>query len=625
MQPLTNQPIFQGDGLALKVFQGRCGSLVPTSRVVNVPFEFVDEPYDEYALQETKYPGVYWFLRQGQRYNNYCFCAFCKTRLNGSGSNMKVHSVGHSDFRTYSQDQKNAAALLFMLRHSIGFSVFRDPLVRIFLPQLSPSVVEQLFIRAKNGVRDLIRREIASKEVTVMIDGWCDASMRRYLGVAVAYHSKSENRMIHRFLDLGSGIVGQHTAAHCADFLRKCLESFGMSIAHVKCICSDSAATNPAIAEKLSVNWMPCCVHLWNLVVQNFVRNSPKELTEVLTRINQLRNKTLWIEFVARAQHGQRNIAGYCPTRWCSVCMCLNSFLSFKDLIMEFQETNMKTDPLFTEKDFEVIGHVNQLFERFAEANDLLSKADQMEGLATVFEVISTVYQIICEDCKKEWEFTVAVRRAKSEVEARFFNERSKFCCRLMLAGILDVRHRIPRWLEDRSCRLLSLLAEEIELQQSTSGRSGDHANDRRYTDDRPLTEIIYDSPVSWDETDLADEIAHFYKTRTRHHGSGFLAYWSEGTEYRQIQSYAIALRSFPTTTIWLERAFSIARRNLTWTRLHLTGDRASDICFLAINSKQVEVALGLGAMTDVISDEIITDLTDTLDGGDDYTLDEEE
>ena len=621
MQPFTNQPAFQGDGIALKVFQGRCGSLVSTSRVVNVPIEYVDPPYEEYALQETKYPGIYWFLKQGQRCNNRCFCAFCKTRLNGSGSNMKMHSANHGDPRVYSQDQKNAAAFLFMIRHSIGFSSFRDPLVRIFLPQLSTSLMEQLFIRAKTGVRDLIRRELEGKEVSVMIDGWCDASLRRYFGVAVAYHSTSENKMVHRFLDLGSGIVGQHTAKKCAEFLIKCLESFGVSMPRVKCICSDSAATNPAIAEKLSANWMPCCVHLWNLVVQNFVKNSPEQLRQVLTRINQLRKKTLWIDFVAGTKHTHRNIVGYCPTRWCSVCMCLNSFLSFRDLIMEFQAGHMKTDPLFTPTDFEVIERVSHLLTRFAEANDLLSKADQMEGLATVFEVISAVYQIICEDCKKEWEFTNAVYLAKLEVESRFFNEGSKFCCRLMLSGILDVRHRIPAWLEDRSDRLLSLLAQEIEL-HATSGRSVDQANAQRYTDERPLSEIIYDSPVSWDDNNLIEEIEHFYRTRMRHHGSSFLAYWLEGTEYRQIQRYAIALRSFPTTTIWLERAFSIARRNLTWTRLHLSSEKASDICFLAINSKQVEVALGLGAMSDVISDEITMDAQ--VDD-DDFTLDEEE
>ena len=55
-----------------------------------------------------------------------------------------------------------------------------------------------------------------------------------------------------------------------------------------------------------------------------------------------------------------------------------------------------------------------------------------------------------------------------------------------MLSGILDVRHRIPAWLENRSDRLLSLLAQEIEL-HATSGRSVDQANAQRYTDERPL------------------------------------------------------------------------------------------------------------------------------------------
>ena len=45
---------------------------------------------------------------------------------------MKMHSVNHGDSRVYSQDQKNAAAFLFVVRHSIGFSAFLEPLVEIF-------------------------------------------------------------------------------------------------------------------------------------------------------------------------------------------------------------------------------------------------------------------------------------------------------------------------------------------------------------------------------------------------------------------------------------------------------------------------------------------------------------
>ena len=56
---------------------------------------------------------------------------------------------------------------------------------------------------------------------------------------------------------------------------------------------------------------------------------------------------------------------------------------------------------------------------------------------------------------------------------------------------------------------------------------------------------------------------------------------------------------------------------------MHLSSEKASDICFLALNFKLVEVALGLGSVTDVISDEISTDIVESVDG-DDFALDEE-
>ena len=624
MNSISTRPPSPVDALALEVFRGKCGSLTPTQKVIQVPLDLLDEPCRGYALQETKYDGIYWLLRNGQRHNNRCFCVFCRVKLNGLGSNLKMHSACHSDTRVYSQDQRNGAAFLFLIRHSVGFSTFRDPLVRIFLPQMSTATIEQLFTRANPGVRDLIRREVEKRDVTVMIDGWCDASLRRYLGVAVAYHCKAQNKIVHRFLDLGSGIAGRHTAQQLSTFLQKLLESFGLKSPQISCICSDSAATNPAVADLMSTNWMPCCVHLLNLVVQNFVNNSPVRLGKLLKKINKLRKKTLWIDFVGRSQSRNRNIAGYCPTRWCSVSTCLDSFLSFQELIMQFQGEYMKRDPMFVEDDFNFVASVIGLLRRFAEASDELSKADHAEGLATVFQLINAIYLVLCHAAEREWEFAPAVQQAQAEVEARFFNPESKFGCRLMFAGFLDVCHSLPKWLADRQTWLLQSLAEEIDMYTGeVLHDSQAEVHNERYSDDRPLTEIICDSPVSWDNSSLFDEIAHFNTSRQRYHGTSFMSFWSECTEYPQMQKYALVLRSFPTTTVWLERAFSIARRNLSWTRLHLSSEKASDICFLALNFKLVEVALGLGSVTDVISDEISTDIVESVDG-DDFALDEE-
>lgn len=624
MNSLSTAPASPVDGLALEVFQGKCGSLIRTQKVLNVPLDFLDQPYRGYALQETKYDGIYWLLKNGERHNNRCFCAFCRVKLNGLGSNLKMHSVCHCDTRVYSQDQRNGAAFLFLIRHAVGLSTFRDPLVRIFLPQMSPATIEQLFTRAKAGVRDLIRREVDKRDLSLMIDGWCDSSLRRYLGVAVTYHCPSQNKIIHRFLDLGSGITGRHTAQQLSSFLRKLLDSYGVKTPRIRCICSDSAATNPAIAELMSTNWMPCCVHLLNLVVQNFIKNSPERFRNLLSKINVLRKKTLWIDFLGRSQSRNRNISGYCPTRWCSVTTCFDSFLSFRDFILQFQQEEIKEEPLFVEDDFQFVTSVIGLLRRFAEASEELSKADQADGLATVFGLINAIYLVLCHVSDREWEFAHAVKQAKLEIEARFFNPESKFCCRLMFAGFLDVCHSIPGWLDEKRSWLLSSLAEEVELYTGdVLHNSQAQTHEERYSDDRPLTDMICDSPVSWDNSSLFDEIAHFQMSRQRHHGTSFTAYWSECTEYQEMKKYALALRSFPTTTVWVERAFSIARRNLTWTRMHLSSDKASDICFLALNFRQTEAVLGLASTTDVISDELSTDIVELSDGYD-FTLDEE-
>ena len=59
-------------------------------------------------------------------------------------------------------------------------------------------------------------------------------------------------------------------------------------------------------------------------------------LEDVLGRINRLRKKSRWVEFLA--QHSMvRNIAGYTQTRWCSACECLESFYEVRTIVLEYQ------------------------------------------------------------------------------------------------------------------------------------------------------------------------------------------------------------------------------------------------------------------------------------------------
>lgn len=616
----------QADGFALEVFSGRSPRLTPTRNVAFVPRDVLEQPYEGYSLLETTHTGVYWILKNGQRLNNRCYCQVCRTSFNGSGSNIKAHIAKHQGSKQYSDDQKMCAAFLFLIKHSIGFTTFRDPLVKIFLPQMSSSVIEQLLVRGCTGVHAMIQKELENRDVTVMIDGWCDASLRRFLGVALAYYNETRNTIVHRLLDLGHGIAGRHTAAQLTTFLRNCLADFGVQPQQVVCLCSDSASVNPAVAENLSTNWMPCCVHLWNLVVQNFVANSPEQFRDVLGKINNLRKKTLWIEYVGRMGHKKRNITGFCPTRWCSVCACIDSFLDFRETIMAFQAEQMKTNPLFSEADFEATSSVNNLLQRFSEANDLLLQADQNDGLASVYEAINAVYLVICHLCDREWDFSHAVAMAKLEVEVRFFNIDSKFCCRVMFAGLLNVRHTLPSWLEEKCDVLAPLLCYEVELTAGDYSLEQErHENDERYSDERPLLEIIEDSPASYQNTEILDEISNFFHFRKKYHGTTFSLFWSNCDRFANLAKYAAFLRRMPTTTVWLERAFSIARRNLSWTRLRLSPEKATKICFLALNFNQAMSALGLSAedMSDEIPAEMLEQVAD--DESDDFALDEEQ
>lgn len=52
-------------------------------------------------------------------------------------------------------------------------------------------------------------------------------------------------------------------------------------------------------------------------------------------------------------------------------------------------------------------------------------------------------------------------------------------------------------------------------------------------------------------------------------------------------------LRSIPTNTVRLEATFSVARRILSWNRMRLSPEHASQRCILAANMAVTERVLG--------------------------------
>ena len=91
-----------------------------------------------------------------------------------------------------------------------------------------------MLLMTADSVRSEIRELLKEKSVTVMIDGWSDLSLRRYLGIGVAFFDASSRQQKFRFLDLNFGITG-HSAVNQISALRQCLESFHISGEHVQC------------------------------------------------------------------------------------------------------------------------------------------------------------------------------------------------------------------------------------------------------------------------------------------------------------------------------------------------------------------------------------------------------
>ena len=622
--PIT--PANTPDSVMLPVFKGKCGQLSPSERAVLVPLELLPEQiHCEWALQESEHEKVYWLLCDGHRYNGQCFCGSCNVLFNGIGGNFRAHIRKHEGrANSWSTEQKEKAFFLLLVRHNLAFATIRDPMVRILCPGMTYLRLLSLLDETAASVKSTIAAEIQGRDLCIMVDGWSDMSLRRYLGIAVSFYNPVSHEQNYRFLSLDYGKEG-HGAASQEKAVRKCLTSFHVEPMRVFALCSDSASVNTALADRMSLSWIPCCCHLWNLVVHTFLDNCPASFHKVLSNINSLRKKTVWVEYLANNGSPVRNLMGYIETRWCSVCMCVESFIRLKGYILSFQYIN-KLD-LFTGEDFELVGNVQNILSRFQEANVMLMGADRAEGLATVYEVINAMYMVLESASHKESPFQNACAIALREIECRFFNRESRFCCRLLFAGILNVAHTIQPYLEKCCAEVLTILASEVNFFTGATAPSSpsECMFDDRYCDARSLQDMINDSPVSSERNpEVCDEISRFMAKRPHLVRAKFTLFWERCDSFPHLRMFAMHLRAFPTNTSHLESTFSMARRVLAWDRMRLTGDHASKLCLLSANKETTQRVLGLETPASFSLDELGENWLVSSEQTNDYISDEE-
>lgn len=599
------QVLNEDGALVVPVYEGKCGRLLATGEHVLMNKELLPDEFELYGVQRSVCASLFWLLVDGKRYNNQCYCTYCKSIVNGSGGNLRAHEATHATIKKFTEEEKTKAWILFLIKHNVGLTSLRDPLARILHPGVTYQRAAVYVASFAQAVKKAIQTEVRERNVVIMVDGWSDQSLRRYLGAAVGFYSDQENMVVYRGLGLIGSDGERHTARNQAEILARVLDEYGVFRRNCSCLVSDSAAVNAALAQEMNLDWCPCSVHTWNLIARNFIFNSPPLLLDLLSRINALRTKSRWVEFMTK-HSTRRNLSGYTPTRWCSATLCLRSFYENVDYVKAYQasESKSNTGPTFTDKDVKLISEVINVLERFNEANNMLMQADKNEGLASVFEIVNAMYYVL--KGKQDGEFGEACARAAAEIEERFFNLRSRSCCRLILAGVLNVRHSLPDWLRDDLEVVAGLLANEVDVFTGATPPGSPHEQvGQRYSDDRCLADIIDGSSATSEQSEIAvQEVAEFLQRRSSLGRQTFTSFWSQCDRFRHIRMLALALRRLPTNTVWIEQAFSKARRVLTWTRMKMTPSTAGDLWLLNVNSSITEQVLGFRIGNAVITDE---------------------
>ena len=166
----------------------------------------------------------------------------------------------------------------------------------------------------------------------------------------------------------------------------------------------------------------------------------------------------------------------------------------------------------------------------------------------------------------------------------------------MIFAAILDVQHHLPQWVQSQLDAIVGIMADELDLfVGATPPGSPQERAENRYAADRPLADMIQDSPITSEASSVVyDEISEFLKCRKKLSKRPFTVFWADCDKFRHLKMMAERLRRYPTNTVPLERCFSKARRILSWSRMRMSTDTVRSLCLLSINEPITRRALGL-------------------------------
>ena len=176
------------ESLLLHVFSAKCGNLHPLPQTVLVRRRQLPAgDIEQWSLQQSHYENAYWLLSNGSRYRSLCFCCVCEAMICGNGGNLKGHMESHGPkSMTLTEEDVQKAYLLFLVRHNLPSSTSCDPMLRMMCPSMTYGRLLNLLETTSERVKSAIIEEARGKPLSVMVDGWSDMSLRRFLGIGLS-------------------------------------------------------------------------------------------------------------------------------------------------------------------------------------------------------------------------------------------------------------------------------------------------------------------------------------------------------------------------------------------------------------------------------------------------------
>lgn len=180
--------------------------------------------------------------------------------------------------------QKVVSWINLVVKKNLPMSSCEDPVFNENFKGISIQTLRKYLFKLVDKIKEGIATELPDK-FGIIMDGWSN-SQQHYVAIFANYMLNGETRIVLLGMQKLPDETNQNAANH-ALFIEELLREYSKDAQNLSFMVSDNTNTNPRIARDLSIKFIGCASHRFNLAVERYL-NYAEVSKSIVAKINSV-------------------------------------------------------------------------------------------------------------------------------------------------------------------------------------------------------------------------------------------------------------------------------------------------------------------------------------------------